>query len=316
LHPIKKILKMKRFIKAFTLVLLTVLSVSCRRDDDTTVQLRDYTEQYAIEKAAIEQYLQSHYIVSVDADYNVVIDSITDSGTQTSIWDQTTYPLQHKEVQSLNEDNTPLYTLYYIMLNQGTGDQPTRADNVVVSYRGTLLDGTQFDYTPFPSTSFPLNSTIEAWQEIIPLFKAGEYIDIPGSPDPATYQNFGAGIMFLPSGLGYYNQTRSSLTPAYASMIFSFKLFSVEYLDTDGDGVLNRYETDGVTDIAHYDTDGDGTPNYLDTDDDGDGYSTATEIRIPNTGTGNNNPAQYYEFDDIPTCESGIKRHLDPSCHN
>ncbi|KOS08061.1 hypothetical protein AM493_19905 [Flavobacterium akiainvivens] len=306
---------MNIYFRAFVLISLITLAASCKKDDDTTVRLRDYTEQYATEKVNIEEYLHTHYIASVDANFNVVIDTLTDAGTQTSIWDQQDYPLQSKEVQSLEESNTPLYTVYYLMLTQGSGDQPTRADNVVVSYRGTLLDGTQFDYNPFPSSAMSLATTIEGWQEIMPLFKGGEYIDVPGSPDPASFQNYGAGVMFLPSGLAYYNTSPSTLVGSYASMIFSFKLYSVEYLDTDGDGILNRYETDGVTDIAHYDTDGDGTPNYRDIDDDGDGYLTAAEIQIPGTGVGNNNPIRYYDFDDIPTCESGIKRHLDASCH-
>ena len=306
---------MKRYFKAFALVSLITLAASCKKDDDSTVPLRDYTVQYATEKADIEDYLHTHYIAGVDEDFNVDLQPIPEGGTQVSIWDQTTYPLMSKQVQSIDEDNTPLYTVYYLMLQQGTTDQPTRADNVVVSYRGTLLDGTQFDYNPFPSTALSLAATIEGWQEIIPLFKAGTYVDVPDSPDPASFQGYGAGVMFLPSGLAYYSGTPSAVVSAYDSMIFSFKLYSVEYVDSDGDGVLNRYETDGTTDIAHFDTDGDETPDYLDTDDDGDGFLTRAEVMIPNTGVGSNNPIQYYEFEDIPTCTSGIKRHLDASCH-
>ncbi|RYD91956.1 MAG: FKBP-type peptidylprolyl isomerase [Sphingobacteriales bacterium] len=307
---------MNRYFKAFALVSLITLAASCKKDDDGTVPLRDYTVQYATEKALIEEYLKTHYIASVDANYNVDLQAIPEGGTQTSIWDQTEYPLLSKDVQSLDEDNVPLYKVYYLMLRQGNGDQPTRADRAVIAYRGTLLDGTQFDYNPFPSTALALSGTIEGWQEIVPLFKGGTYVDNPGSPDPATFENYGAGVMFLPSGLAYYNATASALTPAYSPMVFTFKLFSIDFLDSDGDGLQNRYETDGVTDIAHYDTDGDGTANYLDTDDDGDGYLTRNEILIPGTGTGNNNPPQYYSFDLIPTCpDTGIKRHIDPSCH-
>ncbi|MES2485452.1 MAG: FKBP-type peptidylprolyl isomerase [Bacteroidota bacterium] len=307
---------MKRYFKAFALVSLITLAASCKKDDDSTVPLRDYTVQYATEKADIEDYLRTHYIASVDADFNVDLQPIPENGTQVSIWDQTEYPLMSKDVQSLNEDNTPLYKVYYLMIRQGAGDQPTRGDKIVTAYRGTLLDGVQFDYNPFPSAGLSLLGTIEAWQEIIPLFKAGTYVDNPADPgEPASFQDYGVGVMFLPSGLGYYNEVRSSLMPSYSPLVFTFKLFSVQYVDSDGDGLLNRYETDGVTDIARYDTDGDGTPNYLDTDDDGDGYPTATELKIPGTGVGNNNPVQYYAFDAIPTCDSGTKIHLDATCH-
>jgi hypothetical protein len=55
-------------------------------------------------------------------------------------------------------------------------------------------------------------------------------------------------------------------------------------------------------------------PNYLDTDDDGDGYTTKREREIETTPEGE--PAEYYDFEDIPTCPGGsLKRHLDPACH-
>jgi FKBP-type peptidyl-prolyl cis-trans isomerase FkpA len=301
---------MKRYFKAFALVSLITLAASCKKDDDTTVPLRDYTVQYATEKANIEEYLHTHYIASVDADFNVELLPIPEGGSQVSIWDQTEYPLLNKQVQSLDTDNTPLYTVYYLMLNQGTTDQPTRADNIVVSYRGTALDdGTQFDYNPFPSSAFSLATTIEGWQEIIPLFKAGTYVDVPGSPNPASFQGYGAGVMFLPSGLAYYNVAASSAISTYESLIFSFKLYSVGYLDSDNDGLQNRHETEGTTDIARYDTDGDGIANYLDNDDDGDGFLTRSEITNPLTG-------QPYAFGDIPLCTGGtLPKHLDPNCH-
>jgi uncharacterized membrane protein len=302
---------------AFGLIALITFFASCKKDDSNAVAPpRDYTVQYASEKDSIEKYLKNHYIVSVDADYNVVFDSIDNPDTQVSIWDQTEYPLQNKIVTSTIETNTVNYTVYYLVFNQGVGDAPTRADNVLIAYRGTTFDEVQFDYAPFPTQTFSLASTIEGWQGIIPLFKSGTYIDIPNSPDPATYQDYGAGAMFLPSGLAYYNSPTSSLISAYEPLIFTFKLYKTEYVDSDLDGLLNKYEVGPDGDLNSLDTDGDGIFNYLDTDDDGDGYLTKLEITIPGTGTSLSNPAQYYSFDDIPTCDSGIKRHLDATCHN
>lgn len=305
LAPLKKI-KMNRISKAFCLVSLLTIFAACKKDDGPNVAPpRDYAVQYATEKVEIEDYLKTHYM-TVDANLDVVFAKIGAGETHTSIWDQTQYPLQSKIVNSNDVD----YTVYYIVLNQGIGDSPTRGDNVLTAYRGILLDGTQFDYTPFPQTQSPLISSIEGWQEIIPLFKTGEYIDIPNSPDPPSFQNFGAGVMFLPSGLGYYNSGRG-LISAYDSLIFTFKLYDLEYTDIDADGILNKDETVPGTDLNDYDTDGDGLPNYKDSDDDGDGYFTKDEIRIPNS-----DPVEYYEFDAIPICNGGtLKKHLDPSCH-
>jgi len=299
---------MNRYIKAFSLLSLITLFAACKKDDGPNIAPpRDYNVQYATEKVEIENFLKMHYMTVDPVTWDATFTAIPEGGDQVSVWDQTDYPLQHKMVNSNDVD----YTVYYITFTEGVGEQPTRADNVLVSYRGTLLNGTQFDYVPFPQTASSLRGTILGWQEIIPFFKAGEYINVPGSPDPASYQNYGAGAMFLPSGLAYYNSVPSGLVSAYSSMVFTFKLYDQEYTDADGDGILNKDETVPGVDIADYDTDGDGTPNYLDTDDDGDGYLTKDERRIPNTS-----PAQYYEFDAIPTCEGGtLKKHLDPACH-
>lgn len=316
---------MNTYFRALALVLLTTLAASCKKDDDSTVAIRDYTEQYATEKADLEEYLHTHYIVSVDADFNVEIDTLTNPVTQTSIWDQTDYPLQHKEVNLSNlignsdTENNVTYTLYYISFNEGTGKKPSRADDIIVSYKGLLTDGTVFDNAPFPVSPMNLYSDVyvEGWKEIIPLFRGGTYVDEPNSPDPAHYEGYGAGMMFIPSGLAYYNST-SGLVGSYDTLIFSFKLLDVNYIDTDGDGLDSHYEygLDPTADIGYVDTDGDDTPDFLDSDDDDDGYYTYEELQIPGTGEGNNNPVQFYEFDAIPTCTSGIKRHIDASCHN
>jgi hypothetical protein len=295
---------MKRNLRFLSLFAAIFMVMSCKNDDDTSIAPpRPYDEQYIVEKPLIEEYLKTHYIESVDADFNVEIDTLTIPAEQTSIWDQTVYPLQNKQVSI---DDVEM-TLYYIVLNEGVGKQPTRADNVLTAYRGTTLEGTQFDYNPFPQTYPSLAGTILGWQEIIPLFKGGEYIDEPGSPDPANFQNYGAGVMFIPSAFGYYNSAQVNI-PAYSPLVFSFKLFDVTYADSDGDGILNKDETIEGVDIADYDTDSDDIPNYLDTDDDGDGYTTRQEIEDPLTG-------EAYDFEDIPPCEGGtVKKYLDPAC--
>ena len=62
---------------------------------------------------------------------------------------------------------------------------------------------------------FQLESVVAGWGEIIPLFKTGTF-DTSAGPNPSTFSNFGAGVMFLPSGLAYYEQMPSSLIPSYS----------------------------------------------------------------------------------------------------
>ena len=297
---------MNRYFKAFCLICLIVSLASCKKDDGANIAPpRDHGVQYLADKDSLETYLKTHYIVNVDEDFNIDIQEIPQDGDQVSIWDQDAYPLQSKIVNS----NEVEYTVYYLVLNEGVSDMPTRGDDVLVSYRGTTLNGTQFDYSPFPQSPDPLITTIEGWQEIIPLFKSGIYVEEPGSPDPAEFTDYGAGVMFLPSGLAYFNNTPSSLVKPYSCLVFSFKLYDVVYTDLDEDGILNKFETVDGTDVDDYDTDGDEIPNYLDTDDDGDGYTTRREIENPET-------EEPYPFEEIPTCTGGtLKRHLDPACH-
>ena len=98
----------------------------------------------------------------------------------------------------------------------------------------------EFDYSETPIW-FQLESVVSGWGEIVPLFKTGTYDTTPG-PNPSTFSNFGAGVMFLPSGLAYYEQIPSALIPSYSPLIFSFKLKSQKSRDHDRDGILSKYE--------------------------------------------------------------------------
>ena len=159
----------------------------------------------------------------------------------------------------------------------------------------------------------------------------------------ACCRDFGAGVMFVPSGLAYYNQIRP-LIPSYSPLVFSFKLYDVKRADQDGDGILSMYEDlDGDGIFTDDDTDGDGVPNYLDADDDGDGYFTRTETKKPAAALDPLNElysgtALYYPFNPtvdnpatpdvnesetkgVPSCggdydsPTRLRKYLDPSCH-
>lgn len=296
---------MKRFIScAFTAVAGLMIMASCNKNDDDNniVPPRDYAVQKAVEEKDIEDYLDDNYI-EVDADMNVKFGKL-DSEHTVSIRNQTTYRLTSKDVVFSGQT----YKVYYVILQEGVGDAPTRGDDVIVAFDGTLLNGNRFDYVPFPQNKSSLSETILGWQEIIPEFKEGTYNNSSNPQDPPVYENYGAGIMFIPSALGYYNMPTPTI-PAYSTLIFSFKLYRVEDSDVDGDGLTNKQELGDTDDPADFDSDGDGIPNYLDTDDDGDG--TLTRVEITNQATN-----QLYGFDAIPACPggNGQKRHLDPTC--
>jgi FKBP-type peptidyl-prolyl cis-trans isomerase FklB len=74
--------------------------------------------------------------------------------------------------------------LQYKILQEGTGDMPKSTDSVVVSYKGSLVDGTVFDqnqHFPTPVTG----RTIKGWSEILPLMKTGTKWQVVIPPDLA-----------------------------------------------------------------------------------------------------------------------------------
>lgn len=295
---------MKRILKAFSLIAFIAVFASCGNDDDVTATPpRDYGVQNAADTDSIVKFLKTHYIVLDETTYKATFPEITDGVTEPSIWDNTDYPLKNTVVTR----NSIEYTIYYLSFREGVGDAPSGVDEVNVNYRGTLLDGTQFDTAPvIGGTTLPLINSIAGWQDILPFFKSGTYL-AGTDGEPASFADFGAGAMFLPSGLAYFNGTPSTLVSAYSCLVFSFQLFDVNYLDYDGDGILNKDEFEWSKDdetgewkkipVVFSDTDGDGVPNYADVDDDGDGFLTKDEIRKVVNGLPSTN--QYYTYDEM-----------------
>jgi FKBP-type peptidyl-prolyl cis-trans isomerase FkpA len=320
---------MNKFKYYFILLLAGISLVSCNKSDDddvVTVPLRDYTVQYKADNDSIIKFLKTNYIESVSADFDIKISKIPAGGTQISIYDQQTYPLQSRDVYS----NDITYKVYYLSLRQGLGSSPTNTDKIVASYTGSLLNGTVFDSSyglPGAFNLFPYaneGAVIEGWSEIFPKFKTGTSTTDPAS-GVISYQDYGAGVMFLPSGLAYYESGSGSI-PAYTPIMFSFKLFDLQRMDNEysissstggrvflGDGVPDYLEDlngDGYLydfrDKTKYpnppaslvdDTDGDGIADFVDFDDDGDGFTTLFEITKP---TGEAGVKKYYPWDPTP----------------
>jgi FKBP-type peptidyl-prolyl cis-trans isomerase FkpA len=65
--------------------------------------------------------------------------------------------------------------LLYIPLAQGSGANPTRADQVKVNYEGRLIDGSVFDSSSRhgQAATMPLEGVIPCWTEALQLMKVG-----------------------------------------------------------------------------------------------------------------------------------------------
>ena len=321
LQPLFKLnfYKMKLLPKFLFLLSLIIIFVGCRQDEpEAPIQLRSYLEVYNEDITEIEDFMSSHFI-SVDADYNVTFTKITATTPGTPIFDaldtsinqnNPAKPLKFKTISKEGVD----HKLYFLKLNEGAGANPTKLDSVFTSYKGYKTDLTVFDAASSPIW-FELQDLVQGWQEVFPEFKSAgiQSLNPDGTPG---FSNFGAGIMFIPSGLAYFNQNGGTIG-SYNPIIFSFKLISVRYKDHDGDKILSKDEYGGPTSNAPLDTDGDGKPDYADFDDDNDGKLTKNELSevVPAILKING----YYDFNQIPDCNGNRppvtkRRHLSTSC--
>ncbi len=75
--------------------------------------------------------------------------------------------------------------LQYKVLESGEGASPAPGDQVLVHYRGTLLDGTEFDssYSRGQPVAFRSNQVISAWQEALALMRPGDKWELYVHPD-------------------------------------------------------------------------------------------------------------------------------------
>jgi len=308
----------------FTLSAIAITLFSCnKKDDDSSVAVppRDRAEQYATDIDSIEGYLKTHYITKVEVDgfTDVVItkiDTATPPGTL-SIWDNTEFPLQSKIVKNDSRvsnftdgrvDDQVDYKLYYLVLNEGSKDRPVTVDSTYTSYRGWTLDNKDFDKSNVPLwSSFPENQFVSGYRQFLPHLKSASSA-ITNDDGTVTFNGSGIGVVFIPSGLGYYNSSSAAIK-AYSPLVFLIRLHSVKTRDHDRDGVMTIFEDlNGDHDFYNDDTDGDLIPDFLDVDDDGDRYYTKDEVKDPD--------GKIYPFALIPNCPGGtVKRHLDKTCH-
>ncbi|MFA9188505.1 FKBP-type peptidylprolyl isomerase [Flavobacterium sp. FBOR7N2.3] len=324
---------MNKFKYYFILIITCLSLFSCSKDDNSIeeVPLRDFGEQFAKDNDSIEKYLNNYYIEEItDApgkleDQDIKMTKIPEGGNQAPLMSYLNSPTFPKLLTRTIKLHEITYKLYYLVLREGVGEKPCDVDGIFATYKGTLLNETVFGQSFDPQGLWNLDGTgangvfVEGWRQVFPQFRTGTYDESGNNDGTLVYNDFGAGVMFLPSGLGYY--TGNSSIPAYTPIIFSFKLYELRRYDQDNDGIPSYLEDingDGYVrtlpggDPNPDDSDKDGVPDYLDIDDDGDGFTTRSEITVNGVVT---------PFATIPDCSgdtttSGRKRkHLDPSCH-
>lgn len=103
--------------------------------------------------------------------------------------------------------------LQYKITQEGTGRAPKASDTVVVHYRGTLINGTEFDssFKRGEPATFPLNAVIRGWTEGLQLIKEG-----------------GKATLYIPSELAYGKRGAGSDIGPDETLIFDVELVKIQ----------------------------------------------------------------------------------------
>jgi FKBP-type peptidyl-prolyl cis-trans isomerase len=103
--------------------------------------------------------------------------------------------------------------LQYKILQEGTGPKPTAADTVVVNYRGTLLNGTEFDssFKRGQPATFGVGQVIKGWTEALQLMPVGSKWQV-----------------FIPSDLAYGLRGAGRDIGPNSTLVFEVELLSIQ----------------------------------------------------------------------------------------
>ncbi len=311
---------MKRFQKHFRFIFIYFiigLSLgSCKKKtDELEFTVRDRKEQYNQEKDSILNFIKTHTYV-VDAYNNIHILPVQYQGQRTIYDDALLVQMQDTAVEDLT------YDIYYLRINEGTGDSITTTDRILIAYEVRDLD---LNLIHKKREIFPVWTSV--WEpitgikalglrKVFPDFNVGTYTSHPDGT--VTFSDYGIGAAFLPSGLAQYQygffteDPNFHDLPAYSPVIVQFKTLAIN-TDLDDDNVPNIMEDlNGNGDPTDDNTDKENEekynlpniPDYLDPDDDGDGLRTKDE-----DSNGNGDPTDDDDDGD------GIPNYLDSDTH-
>ena len=102
--------------------------------------------------------------------------------------------------------------LQYRVIKEGDGKHPTKAEQVVVHYKGTLIDGREFDssYKRGEPTKFGVSQVIKGWTEALQLMKEGS-----------------KWTLYVPWYLAYGEKGSGKLIGPHETLIFEVELIAV-----------------------------------------------------------------------------------------
>ena len=103
--------------------------------------------------------------------------------------------------------------LLYKVIKEGKGEKPVENDKVTVSYKGTLIDGTEFDssYKRNEPATFRANQVIKGWTEALTMMPVGSKWEL-----------------YIPQDLAYGARESGGQIKPFSTLIFEVELLSIE----------------------------------------------------------------------------------------
>lgn len=103
--------------------------------------------------------------------------------------------------------------LQYKEIVSGEGEIPTSDKTVVVHYKGTLIDGTEFDssYKRGEPAEFPVTGVIQGWVEALQLMNVGDKFELT-----------------IPSDLAYGPRGSGQIIGPNATLLFDVELIEIK----------------------------------------------------------------------------------------
>ena len=273
---------MKIKFYAFLLFIFSSIIYTCEEEETQAEAIppRNRAEQQLSDMDTLQNYLNNHYFNSGAIEALSSYPQISDIEITELVEGETLPSGTTLLIDAVEEKQTVFegvdYSYFTLTIEEGQGEHPHFTDQVRVNYEGFLTSNTSFDAS-ISSIDFDLANVITGWNRVLPQFKTSDAY-VTNSDGTVRFDNYGIGVMFLPSGLAYFNVATTGIS-SYSCLIFKFELQQYKVMDHDNDYIPSYMEDlDADMDIYNDDTDADLVSNFLDTDDDGDGFSTFREV--------------------------------------
>jgi FKBP-type peptidyl-prolyl cis-trans isomerase FkpA len=292
---------------AYLLIAGLIILSSCKKDDapiGEVVPPRLLSEVVIEDDAEIIEFLKTHFYNKDEFetppegfDFRIRFDTIAgDNSGKQSLFASSNLITDVISVTSSDfgrDDGEVIdVKLYTLVVRQGVeAGKPTIGDFSILRYEGSLIDGTLFDASSNQPVRFNLSSVVRGFGNGMKNLQTGMG-PVENADGTVSYEGYGVGAIFIPSALGYFNNSPNTLIPAYSPIIFKVDAFAYEPdSDFDGDGIPSILEDlNNNGNLLDDNTDDESESfgvylaNFNDTDDDNDGILTIDEIELDAEG--------------------------------